>query len=76
MSARITIMNNGSLRVEGDVQLMDQSGAAYDLAGRTLVSLCRCGGSARKPFCDGSHRANGFSSECAAYALDPPKKPA
>lgn len=75
MAARITVTNNGSLRVEGDIQLLDQSGAAYDLAGRTVISLCRCGGSARKPFCDGSHRTNGFSSECAAHALDPPKKP-
>lgn len=73
MSARITIMNNGSLRVEGEIQLLDQSGAAYDLAGRTVVSLCRCGGSSRKPFCDGTHRTNGFASDCTAHALDPPK---
>jgi CDGSH-type Zn-finger protein len=27
------------------------------------IALCRCGGSANKPFCDGTHSANGFKSE-------------
>jgi CDGSH-type Zn-finger protein len=74
MAARITVNNNGSLRIEGDVQIVDQAGAAYDLAGRAVVSLCRCGGSSRKPFCDGSHRTNGFSSICTAFTLEPPKQ--
>jgi CDGSH-type Zn-finger protein len=74
MAVRIKVNNNGSLRVEGDFQIIDQDGKEYDLAGRTVVSLCRCGASSRKPFCDGAHRANGFSSECAAFALEPPKQ--
>jgi len=71
MSAKIVIGNNGSIKVEGEFEIYDQSGNKYDLAGRQKVSLCRCGHSARKPFCDSSHRAAGFVSECTAYALPP-----
>jgi CDGSH-type Zn-finger protein len=28
------------------------------------VAVCRCGGSARKPFCDGTHRDAGFDGTC------------
>jgi CDGSH-type Zn-finger protein len=73
MATKITVKDNGSLRVEGDVEIYDMSGKKYDLAGRTTVSLCRCGASARKPFCDHAHRATGFQSVCTAFALDPPK---
>jgi CDGSH-type Zn-finger protein len=73
MAARITVRNNGSLRIEGDFEIMDQAGNKYDLAGRTSISLCRCGHSSKKPFCDSTHRTTGFISECSAYALDPPK---
>ena len=73
MATRITVKDNGSLRVEGDFEIYDMSGKKYDLAGRTAVSLCRCGASATKPFCDSSHRTAGFSSACTAYALNPPK---
>ena len=70
---RITIKTNGSLRVEGDFTIMDSNGNEFGLAGRTAVSLCRCGLSKDKPFCDGSHRAGGFQSEVAARELPPPQ---
>lgn len=72
-ATRITVMNNGSLRVEGDFEIVDEAGAAFGLAGRTRVSLCRCGQSARKPFCDAAHRACGFESTLAAFDLPAPK---
>jgi CDGSH-type Zn-finger protein len=72
MPTKITVKDNGSLRVEGDFEIFDQAGNRYDLAGRTAVSLCRCGASAKKPFCDSTHRSVGFASVCAAYALEPP----
>lgn len=73
MPTKITINDHGNVRVEGDFEIYDQSGNKFDLAGRRSVSLCRCGHSARKPFCDGSHRTAGFQSEVKAFALDPPK---
>ena len=68
----ITVNNNGSLRVEGDFEIVDKDGNRYDLGGRTLVSICRCGRSNNKPFCDGSHRGH-FEHEAVAFDL-PPKK--
>ena len=72
MPTKITVNNNGSLRIEGDIVLLDGAGNAYDLAGRTTVALCRCGRSKNKPFCDSSHK-EGFSSIVTAKVLEPPK---
>lgn len=58
----IVIFDNGPLKVAGDFTLKDSKGAAFDLTGRDAVALCRCGESANKPFCDGSHKAKGFES--------------
>lgn len=69
---KITVRNNGPLRVEGEFTLCDMEGNAFDLAGRTGISLCRCGHSQDKPFCDGSHKNVGFQSEVKARALPPP----
>lgn len=69
---KITINNNGSLRVEGEMQIVDKAGNSYDLGGREIVSFCRCGLSNNKPFCDGSHSGK-FEHEANAFAL-PPKK--
>jgi CDGSH-type Zn-finger protein len=72
--AKITVMKNGPLRLEGvDLQILDMTGAAYGLGGRTVVSLCRCGHSSNKPFCDGSHNHHGFQDDPQAREL-PPKK--
>lgn len=72
MPTRITVNNNGSYRVEGDIELCDAAGNKFDLAGRTTISLCRCGRSKNKPFCDGSHK-EGFDSVVVARVLEPPK---
>ncbi len=64
--------NNGPLRVSGAFVIKDAQGNDFDLSGREMISLCRCGASANKPFCDGSHRAVNFHSEVQARKLPPP----
>jgi CDGSH-type Zn-finger protein len=71
MAAKITVRNNGPLRVEGEFEICDEQGNKFGLAGRTVISLCRCGHSANKPFCDGSHKSAAFQSECPARDLPP-----
>jgi CDGSH-type Zn-finger protein len=61
---KITVRPNGPLRVEGAIVLVDADGKEWDLTGKPAVSLCRCGASERRPFCDGSHNRIGF--QCAA----------
>jgi CDGSH-type Zn-finger protein len=68
---KIVVRNDGSLGVEGDFQMVDQEGKAFGLGGRTAVSLCRCGHSERKPFCDGSHKRISFRSVIQAHDLPP-----
>ena len=62
-TVKIIVKKNSSYRVEapeGTVELVDADGNAYDLTGKTAFSLCRCGGSVNKPFCDGTHSKIGF----------------
>jgi len=73
MPTKIVIKSNGSIKVEGDFEIFDQNGTKFDLAGRTAVSLCRCGLSNNKPFCDSTHKHHNFQSEIVAFALPPPK---
>ena len=57
----ITPTPNGSLVVEGNVEIIAASGRR--LATKTKAFMCRCGGSANKPFCDGSHKKIGFVAD-------------
>lgn len=50
----IKVNDNGSLRVMGAVKLVDAEGNQFEV--KEQFSLCRCGLSSRKPFCDGSHK--------------------
>jgi CDGSH-type Zn-finger protein len=74
MATKITVRNNASLRIEGEIEIYDDAGNKYDLAGRSVISLCRCGQSNNKPFCDGSHARCGFESQVIATVLPPPKQ--
>jgi len=70
---KVTVVNNGPLLIDGEIQIVDQEGNAYGLAGRTKIGLCRCGLSERKPFCDGSHKRSNFQSLVQAHELPPPQ---
>ncbi len=72
---KVTIFNNGPLRIEGDFEIVDQEGKAFGLGGRTAVSLCRCGHSGNAPFCDGTHKRQSFASAVSARDLPVAPKP-
>lgn len=61
---RITVNDNGSVKVEGEFTVLD--GQGHGFAQKGTAWLCRCGGSGNKPFCDGTHKTNGFRSEVRA----------
>ncbi len=69
--ASIQVTTNGPFRVSGSFQLTDAAGTAFGLGGRTVVSLCRCGQSKNRPFCDGAHNMAGFKSDDKARDLPP-----
>jgi CDGSH-type Zn-finger protein len=70
----IKVRQNGSYLVEGPVRLLDADGNEYDLSGKARFSLCRCGGSTNKPFCDGTHSKIGFEAAERAVAEVEAKK--
>lgn len=67
----ITVTTDGPLYLRGDLTVTDPNGG--ELCQDTRLALCRCGASASKPFCDGSHAKAGFQD---AGALNTPHKPA
>jgi CDGSH-type Zn-finger protein len=69
---KLIINKNGSIKIEGDFEIMDSEGTVYGLQGRAALGLCRCGLSANKPFCDGGHR-NNFEHDSIAFDLPPMK---
>ncbi|MFG1942687.1 CDGSH iron-sulfur domain-containing protein [Nonomuraea sp. NPDC048826] len=58
-SVTVTLCEDGPLLVRGPFELTTQDGERIP-PGRETVALCRCGRSAQKPFCDGSHKTAGF----------------
>jgi CDGSH-type Zn-finger protein len=70
-ATKITVRNDGSIRVEGDFEIVDQDGKAFGLGNRTSIGLCRCGHSESKPFCDGAHKKVNFQSAIQARDLPP-----
>ncbi|MGY4642343.1 CDGSH iron-sulfur domain-containing protein [Cellulomonas sp. URHB0016] len=53
---------DGPILVRGDVSIVDPDGVPVPRR-RATVALCRCGASAIKPYCDGTHKAIGFRSD-------------
>jgi len=65
----IKIRPNGPYLVTGPIQLEDVDGTPVSIpASKTMVALCRCGGSTTKPYCDGTHSKTGFAAAEKAVA--------
>jgi CDGSH-type Zn-finger protein len=63
MAVRIRLRRNGPYVIEGDdVRVVDWDGEEC-VSERQPMALCRCGASAIKPFCDGSHARIGFQGQ-------------
>ena len=63
MAIKITIRDNGPYVIDGEFQLVDAQGNEIPAIKR---SLCRCGVSTTKPFCDGTHSKIGFQGTIPA----------
>jgi CDGSH-type Zn-finger protein len=57
---KMRVKENGSIRVTGTVDFVDADGNVVET--KTDFSLCRCGHSKEKPYCDGSHKSAGFEA--------------
>lgn len=79
LNMKIIVRENGPFAVDlstGDLQLVDHLGNEIPLPtpkpGKTTISLCRCGQSANKPFCDSTHKRVEWK---ATHAPPPPTTP-
>ena len=78
MPLRIKVRENGPFAIDvttGDFELVDHNDQPIPIPplkpGKTSVTLCRCGASVKKPFCDGTHSRIGFKgAEEAARQFD------
>lgn len=62
-AATVTVYPDGPLVVRGDVEIRGVDGNVVDKA--HTIALCRCGRSAQKPLCDGSHRRGALGPRLA-----------
>jgi CDGSH-type Zn-finger protein len=64
LEVKIRIRPNGPFVVEGPFELVDSRGQSFQIpADKPAIALCRCGHSAKRPFCDGSHKTCDFISD-------------
>lgn len=60
---RVILWENGPLQLVGDLQI---EAAGVNIKQETRATLCRCGASEHKPFCDNTHKETGFTAETVA----------
>lgn len=58
---KVEVTKNGPLLVYGAITLVDKHGTEHEKT--KVTALCRCGESANKPYCDGTHNTCGFKDE-------------
>jgi CDGSH-type Zn-finger protein len=61
---------NGPYLITGDVAVVDAEGRTFVRPQGTAIALCRCGNSANKPFCDGSHKRFEFHADDVAPRIE------
>lgn len=70
MSIEVKAGQNGPYIIMGTAVYTDAEGREHPTQG-SAVALCRCGQSANKPFCDGTHRKVGFEAAEIVLKLNP-----
>ncbi|MGC9335340.1 MAG: CDGSH iron-sulfur domain-containing protein [Anaerolineae bacterium] len=60
---------DGPYLIEGKARYVDEAGEEHVTEGK-VVALCRCGGSSRKPFCDGTHRKVEFKADATELTVE------
>jgi CDGSH iron-sulfur domain-containing protein 3 len=69
---KITLRENGSIGIETDGSYTLRIGEREEVVEKARFSICRCGHSQNKPFCDGSHKAAGFTAPAGEIEFNPP----
>ncbi|HEY3413827.1 MAG TPA: CDGSH iron-sulfur domain-containing protein [Armatimonadota bacterium] len=59
---KIELLKDGPILITGPISLKDSAGADIPVTHET-IAMCRCGHSGIKPFCDGSHKREGFQAD-------------
>lgn len=57
----VEVSANGPLLVYGNITIKNKNGE--EIKKNKVTALCRCGASANKPYCDGTHVKIGFKDE-------------
>jgi CDGSH-type Zn-finger protein len=65
---KVQVCKDGPVLVYGNIKMVDHDGTEIPVE-KGVIALCRCGGSATKPFCDGAHGRNGF---CGTLGVQDP----
>ena len=62
MPVTVKVLQDGPLMLKGECEVQDAQGNPVHGKGGDAIYLCRCGHSANKPLCDGSHKRVGFKA--------------
>ena len=63
MAVSVKVITDGPLMVKGECEMQDGQGNAMPPKGGDTIFLCRCGSSANKPYCDGTHKRTAQTEE-------------
>ena len=66
----VTARENGPYLITGDITVIDHEGRAFHCPPGKAIALCRCGHSANKPFCDGTHKRIEFHADDVAPRVE------